>query len=773
MRPLFLCTAAACSLLMGVLSASVQAKEVPSLSPTSGWAVNRITDAAGASGPYCALAREYENGTVVSLGRNTDGEYSLAVDFQKDRFDTGRAYSIMVQPAPGQARAFELAAATNRAMVVRLGRDSGFFQALQSSQNLKVDISGTAYTFSMPDIARGESDLQACVGSLQPGGAKTAARPAPEQPEVQKAGIQKTDTQKPDSLPSATAATLNRDVLNQDLLNADAGSVSGDFSARKLSVPGRVSRSRHSPVSLEEENKRLKTALEEERQRYETALTQGVESNKVAEMEEKVRLLEKENRALQARSSAPAPVPAARPSPSVPQLEPDTAQIAGLEQKIRKIETENTALRQTIRTLETDVEKEKSRPDYAQALQTVRGELAAAQQDNDKLRGDLQKAQVQKDEADAIKTAARVSKAPESPAVPLQCASDEKLDRLQNTLDRERKSCQDEKAVLERALYEKKPSPKAATVETGQIAQLENELQKARAALARQSREGDQQRAKPETGKAGSDKAALEQEIKNLTRQLADLQNRQEKLLNVNARVKGEADKMRVQLANAQAQDVSRPDRLAALRMQIEKLNNRLSLKENEARTYKTQLAALRREMSLNNTPPASGVAQGVKRQAARPVTQVAAPAQRRQSSGSFMDRLKQIISGARLDLSDRVRRVPSQGQAELYNWKAGLLHGRAEIVPIADMSVANRFIAEHIEQAKRRCSGDFASVESNRAGGKSYYEMACVSTVGSTSASILFFVQGGRFVTISHETAAENMDVAMDTRDRVAAQVR
>jgi len=49
-------------------------------------------------------------------------------------------------------------------------------------------------------------------------------------------------------------------------------------------------------------------------------------------------------------------------------------------------------------------------------------------------------------------------------------------------------------------------------------------------------------------------------------------------------------------------------------------------------------------------------------------------------------------------------------------------------------------------------------------------FEIACIGPSRSTSSSVIFKQKGSDVVAISHEASAENMDMAMDARDRIAS---
>lgn len=146
--------------------APAQAQE-QSLKPQGTWALTKIDKTEEGGKSYCTLSRKYDDGVVLSLARNQTDEYSLAIDFQKDVFDRDKSLKVNLQPGPGQIRAYDMLPSSERAMVIRLGWDTGFFDALKSSQQMKVKIGEQAYAFAMPEVAKGQGQLQDCTNELQ------------------------------------------------------------------------------------------------------------------------------------------------------------------------------------------------------------------------------------------------------------------------------------------------------------------------------------------------------------------------------------------------------------------------------------------------------------------------------------------------------------------------------------------------------------------------------------------------------------------------------
>lgn len=201
-----------------------------SLQPQGAWAISKIDKSAQGGNSYCTLSRKYDNGAVLSLGRNQTEEYSLAIDFQKPTFEKDKSLKINLQPGPGQIRAYDMMPTSDKAVVVRLGWDTGFFDALNKSQQMKVKIGDKNYAFAMPEITKGQGDLQECMEGLQ-ASAKDAK--------------------------GAKTASATKDVLNADpkaSKDFDAGKVDGKVAAA-TPAPAPVAALAPAPEKVAEEEK--------------------------------------------------------------------------------------------------------------------------------------------------------------------------------------------------------------------------------------------------------------------------------------------------------------------------------------------------------------------------------------------------------------------------------------------------------------------------------------------------------------------------------------
>ncbi|NBX67125.1 MAG: hypothetical protein EBQ96_09035 [Proteobacteria bacterium] len=144
-------------------SGAASAAADKTFSPASNWVVNRVDPPNGGSA-YCTLARRFDGNMIVTFARNTEGEGTVAIDFQQPLFQSSQTYRIALQAGYGLKREFLTRPATANALVLRTGQDPQFFSALTGSSEMTVIFDNGRYGFSMPDFGAGEQKLSGCIG---------------------------------------------------------------------------------------------------------------------------------------------------------------------------------------------------------------------------------------------------------------------------------------------------------------------------------------------------------------------------------------------------------------------------------------------------------------------------------------------------------------------------------------------------------------------------------------------------------------------------------
>jgi hypothetical protein len=126
---------------------------------------------------------------------------------------------------------------------------------------------------------------------------------------------------------------------------------------------------------------------------------------------------------------------------------------------------------------------------------------------------------------------------------------------------------------------------------------------------------------------------------------------------------------------------------------------------------------------------------------------------------------LQAILNKSGVGLNGTVR----ESQSGQYQWRAGKLAGYAKVIPQNRAGNIDAYANQYIAEKKSQCSGDFASLPSPMVSNGKAFELACVTPSSSMSSSIVFTQKGSDVVVIGHDIPAEDMDLAMDARDRIA----
>lgn len=782
-RKWLLSTAAAAGVFLAVGGArAAQTAEV--LQPDGNWAVSKIAAAQGDGGSgYCAMARRYGQEIILTIARNAGGETSVAVDFQKDKLDKSHSYGVTLNPGFGQQRSYDVTPISGKAVVLRLGQDAKFRDALARSGSLSIDVGGDAYEFSMPDIANGESQIAGCLASLAEPAAGNEA-PRASEPE-QKSQPQPIAEAQPVSSPAATGG---------DSREADA---------------------------LREENTRLRNALERERRDFENRFQQADTSSMAAELNEKIRLLEDENGKLKGQiSSVPVPVapaPAAQVCPAA-----DGAETAAMAKELSSLRDENAKLKQD-----------------SGASQSAAQELAALRGDNTKLRSEVEELNIKLAELDGKAAEAAASARNEKAGVDAQSAAT--IGRLQGRVD----VLEAENAGLKeslRAAQEKAAATASAqpqdngggAITLSQLRSVEEQLKNAEA-------ERDSLRAQMERLRAGKEETVIgsiagnnwdleqatrrfneaEREIRRLgaqieqqrsqcaaekkeieyqlfdpaiasQEQIAKLTELEQELAQAKAQnANGDTGYIQ-QISDLKKQVADKEAELAAMRGSVAAQNvnapGSYTAAELPAPRIQAQAMPVLKESSASESAvmakiaPAAGTPKDVvSSERATAATMVSSPAAQSSapvsSPGLSSEKdIAALLSAAKVDPSGKVKKEhgAADGGYDAYSWEEnGGLYGSAEVRAAGGDSFDD-LVSRYLSRTQGRCKGDFAAVPApfDASSPVRSVEIACVGGNESASAAVAFFMKGGQFIAIAHEAPVESMDMAMDARDKIIASV-
>lgn len=367
-RSIFLSTVFCGGVMALTMIAGAEYAQAETLRPQGSWAVTKVAAKQDSAVPYCALARRFGNGSVLTFARNPSNETSVAVDFPRGTFTKNQNYTVQMDPGFGETRSFQLEPVSERGIVIRMGEDEKFYNALEQSGQLTIKTNDKSFVFSMPDMKAGTEDLAACIGqATEPAAGSNEAtmlnEAAPmqsrassdevmdltEPPPIREAEIDEGFTPAPirEPVKAEPVKELARPAkLAKPVVVAEAPA---------LPAPTPISSDGGNELQmLQEENVRLRNALERERRQFENEMQKSNNSSAVAEMTEKLRLLEIENKDLRAKAGAGAE----KTSKAEPvTCEADNAaqdQIVSLKAENAQLKSDIENQKQIIASLESD-----------------------------------------------------------------------------------------------------------------------------------------------------------------------------------------------------------------------------------------------------------------------------------------------------------------------------------------------------------------------------------------------------------------------------------
>lgn len=163
------------SLLMTTV---VTASAVAAEKPTGNWIVGPIK--ASGSAQHCSMKAQYQNDTLLVVGKGVSGKGSVAIDFKKDVLAKGQKYPVDLSVVSGVSRSGQGVAATPSVLVVQLGQDDTFLEFLGRKEVLNVGVNGKTHSFALNGTAKAVRALDNCITSLSKGrDVKQVALPVP------------------------------------------------------------------------------------------------------------------------------------------------------------------------------------------------------------------------------------------------------------------------------------------------------------------------------------------------------------------------------------------------------------------------------------------------------------------------------------------------------------------------------------------------------------------------------------------------------------------
>ena len=151
-----------CSFIQAACATAVRAPDGP-------WIVKPISAKKGSEPGYCAMKNHYKDGPTLILARDTKGVNAIALDFHKDKFDTGIRYNVKAD-AGSVTRQIDALAASKQVLLMQIGADSAFFDEIARKHTATFTAGKNSYGFDL-DVSAADAlaSLKNCSASLQVG----------------------------------------------------------------------------------------------------------------------------------------------------------------------------------------------------------------------------------------------------------------------------------------------------------------------------------------------------------------------------------------------------------------------------------------------------------------------------------------------------------------------------------------------------------------------------------------------------------------------------
>ena len=783
------------------------------------WVIARLDNHGG----LCSVVRPFEsNGTVLTFGKMPNGEYSIAFDVRKPDFNPSTSYNVSLQAGIGQVRSFIAKPVSKQVIVMNLGQDKRFFEALKTDQSFRVNINTKNYTYTLSEWSTAYNALESCslgkelkTQSVQQ--ANKIDTPAINNT-VQSSHGRKQNSQK------HIALKPPRKPVQLIAKKFAANESSTNNAATETDVTQKIWLE---PVHAKEE------ILKDEKE-TDKLLRHAERQINLSQFSDKFSAKKKNTqRNFIEKSAVKELLPQNNLSPVVKEQaqSADIGKLRVLQERVLELEGYNEELEKQLAGFRDSSVDSKS---ITTTLEPVM-EQTTAPGSQDKLAQAINRYEQSEKEVLRI---GRLLREERQSCLNSQPEGLPQSSRAQggnaNQCERYREA-EAEAAALKKRFAQ---SEKIAISMKAKMANMEGQITTLQATLKKNETE------------LNREKARLAQAKESLTRAdttIAELQKRGERY---------EQSPLNADNVGASAEQVKviggLEKKVSLLEKRSEKYRTRISFLEqrlNEERTnYDSQIARLNSEVvALNYKVKTQREAVvEVKRQAESraasigseeilqsnlvqppgPSSEPSEPSEPKSSAGkvSAIEPASRIASNT-IKLSpdtvqddDNVNNtatqlaavrslgqksalkkddvipsvtiqdisslldvagVQTQGVQETetfsekvesaYSWRSGSVEGYAEVSTIGGASEDfRRHIEDYVFTARSRCPGEFASVPLSRLPNLIAHDMACVSGMGDTTSSVLFYLKNGRFLTISHEADVEGIDIAMDVRDRI-----
>lgn len=136
------------------------------VTPKGGWEVGTVNPE-DAGSAYCAMVGHFDKHVVFAIARNPDGFNSIALDFRDRFFEPGQMYPVKIDLDGAASKEFEGRAGSDRSLIVQIGKENSFFEALQRSSDISFSLPTLQIAFPLNRFTASYNKLVNCSGELR------------------------------------------------------------------------------------------------------------------------------------------------------------------------------------------------------------------------------------------------------------------------------------------------------------------------------------------------------------------------------------------------------------------------------------------------------------------------------------------------------------------------------------------------------------------------------------------------------------------------------
>lgn len=234
------------------------------------WKVG-IVDPEGQS--FCAMVNKFDKNFGLAFALSPEGYGSVAVDVTDAKFTPGDVYQVALKTNGSKAGTYPGRATSERSVVVQVGQNKAFYDALKGNAALGVGLPSLNVEFSLNKFAQSYRQLVDCSQSLVGNISAPGKMPAVEVKEVEKASLAPLDRELAEiSGDELVAANTTVDAKDKDALfdAVEAKAENNDAAARtqlaaldaqKQSVQAEIGAQKQKSAEIAEEKQQVERKL--------------------------------------------------------------------------------------------------------------------------------------------------------------------------------------------------------------------------------------------------------------------------------------------------------------------------------------------------------------------------------------------------------------------------------------------------------------------------------------------------------------------------------